>query len=216
MGLFLPHADLTPARARRELSLEVDASTGIVRARDLGAYREAEEAVAAARAQAEAIVADARAAYEAERKRGWEEGTARAKREEAQRMAELVNRSDAWLARIEDSLAAAVMQAVRRIVHGYDERDRVLHSLRTALAVVRNQKQLTLRVHPDHVEHVRGHTAQLIADYPGVALLDVVGDGRLEGDACVLESEIGIVEAGSEGQLAALEAALRKARAAAA
>lgn len=209
MALFVPHAPLTP---RHKLALDIDPAASVVRARDIAAYREAEEAIDAARAQADAIVAEARAVYESERRRGYEEGTARAKKEESRRMAELTLRSDTWLAQIEDRLVALVMQAIRKIVHGFDERDRVVHSLRSALAVVRNQKQITLRVHPDHVEHVKARTSELVADYPGVGLLDVVADARLGTDCCVLESEIGIVEAGTEGQLEALEAALRKAR----
>ena len=49
-------------------------------------------------------------------------------------------------------------------------------------------------------------------------MLDVFtgGGARLAADCCVLESDIGVVEASTEGQMAALEAAFRKARGAAA
>jgi len=104
------------------------------------------------------------------------------------------------------------MQGIRKIVQGYTDHERVVHSVRSALAAVRNQKQITLRVHPDNVEPVKARSADLLAGYPGVGLLDVVGDTRLTADCCVLESDIGVVEASTEGQLAALEAAFRKAR----
>jgi type III secretion protein L len=51
----------------------------------------------------------------------------------------------------------------------------------------------------------------LLEGYPGVGLLDVVGDMRVAADACVLESDIGVVEASTEGQLAALESAFHRA-----
>jgi type III secretion protein L len=130
-------------------------------------------------------------------------------------MAEQVARADAWFGQVEDRLVMLVTQAIRKIVQGYDERDRVVHSLRSALAVVRNQKQITVRVHPDRLDDVKARTHELAADYPGAGLLDVVADARVAADACVIESEIGIVEAGTEAQLAALEAALGKARRAA-
>ena len=38
----------------------------------------------------------------------------------------------------------------------------------------------------------------------------MVADARLKGDACILESEIGLVEASIDGQIAALEGAFRK------
>ena len=129
-------------------------------------------------------------------------------------MAEQLARTDDYFAQVEERLVTLVMQAIRKIVQDYGDRERVVHSVRNALAVVRNQKQITLRVQPDNVEHVKAHTAQLLADYPGVSLLDVVADARVAADCCVLECDIGVVEASTEGQLTALEAAFRKARAA--
>ena len=51
---------------------------------------------------------------------------------------------------------------------------------------------------------------ELLAAYPGVGYLDVVADPRLAADACILESEIGIVEASIQGQLAALRKGFAK------
>lgn len=199
---------------RHRLAVDIDASVRVLRAADLAAYRGAEQAVAAAHAQAQEIIASARAVFEQERARGYREGTDLARAEGAQRIAEQVARTDNYFSEVEERLVTLVMQAVRKIVHGYGERERVVHSVRNALAVVRNQKHLTLRVNPHNVEHVQARTAALLADYPGVSLLDVIADARLGGDCCVLESEIGMVEASTEGQLAALAAAFRQVRAA--
>jgi type III secretion protein L len=208
MAFFLPHHPLTP---RHTLALDVDPAQRIVRAPELAAWRDADAAVAAARAQAEAIVSGAQAAFEAECQRGHAEGLAQARRESAEHMTQQVARADAFFTQVEERLVALVVQAVRRIVGGYSDGERALHAVRNALAVMRNQKQLTLRVHPDQLEQVKARSAELRADFPVVELLDVVPDARLAADACVLESEIGVVEAGTEGQLAALEAAFRRA-----
>jgi type III secretion protein L len=211
MAFFIPHEALTP---RHRLALDIDPAARVVRAGELAAWLEAEQAVAIARDQAQAIVAETQAAFEAERRRGWEEGTETAHREGVQHMAEQIARTDEYFSQIEDRLAELVMQAVRRIVADYSDHEKVVYSVRSALAAVRNQKQITLRVHPDNVEHVRGRAALLLAEFPAVSLLDVVPDARMGRDACVLESDIGVVEASTEGQLAALEAAFRNARAA--
>ena len=50
----------------------------------------------------------------------------------------------------------------------------------------------------------------MLASAPGGAsFLDVVSDARLERGACLLESELGVVDASLETQLKALENALR-------
>ncbi|MGE0329471.1 MAG: HrpE/YscL family type III secretion apparatus protein [Ramlibacter sp.] len=213
MAFFIPRQPLTPGH---RLALDIDPTAGVVRAQDLAAWVEAEQAVAAARGQAQAIMDAAQAAFEAERQRGYQQGTELARTEASQHMAEQVARTDAYFTQIEDRLVALVMQGIRKIILGYTDHERVVQSVRSALAAVRNQKQMTLRVHPANVQHVESRTAELLAGYPGVALLDVVGDMRLPADGCVLESDIGVVEASTEGQLAALEAAFRKARGAAA
>lgn len=209
MAFIVPRHPLTPAH---QLALDVDPAQRIVRAADLAAYRDAEAAVVAACEQARAIVAGAQEAFDAERRRGHLEGTEHAQREGAQHMAEQIARTDGYFTRVEDQLAALVMQGIRRIVEGYSDHERVLQSVRSALATMRNQKQITLRLHPDNVAHVQARTAELLAAYPGIGLLDVVADARMAADGCVLESDIGVVEASTEGQLAALEAAFRKVR----
>jgi type III secretion protein L len=209
MAFIVPRNPLTP---HLRLALDVDPAARIVRAADLATFREAEQVIAAARLQAETIVARAQEAREAERQRGHAEGMETARCEAARHLAEQVLRADAYLEGIEDRLVTLVMQAIRKIVASYDEHERVVHSVRNALALVRNQKQITLRLHPAQVDRVKERAADLLADYPGVDLLDVVADARLEADACALECDIGIVEASTEGQLAALEAAFRKTR----
>jgi type III secretion protein L len=209
MAFFIPHQPLKP---RHRLAADLDPATRIVRASDLASWVDAQAVVDAARAQADEIVAGARAAFDAERQRGYEEGREQARREGAHQMAQMLARTDHYFEQVEERLATLVMQAIRKIVNDYSDEERVVHSVRNALAAVRNRKQITLRVHPSHVDHVRARTAQLLADYPGVSLLDVVGDSRLGFDTCMLECDIGVVEATTEGQLAALESALRQAR----
>ena len=82
--------------------------------------------------------------------------------------------------------------------------------VRGALSAVRNQKQVTLRVAPDKVDLLKKSTDELLASFPGIGYVDIVADGRLNDDACIVETEIGIVEASMEGQIAALGRAFAK------
>jgi type III secretion protein L len=97
-----------------------------------------------------------------------------------------------------------VLQAMRRIVADYSDRERVTTVVRGALSAVRNQKQVTLRVAPDKVDLLKQSTDELLASFPGIGYVDIVGDGRLNGDACIVETEIGIVEASMESQITAM------------
>lgn len=207
MAFIVPRSPLKP---QRTLALGIDDRRKVLRAGELRALRTAEQAVATANAQAEQIVAQARDIYEAERRRGYEEGQEQARLEQAEQMIENISRNVEYFGKVEGRMVDLVMEAVQKIIAEFDDRDRVLITVRNVLAVVRNQKQMTLRLAPPQVEVVKSRVNELLAEYPGVGYLDIIADNRLKGDACILESDIGLVEASIEGQLGALRKAFHK------
>jgi len=207
MAFILRHDQLT---SRQTLAVRIDAGTKVVPAAAVGMFREAEQIIADARRQAEAIVASATKAYEDECKRGYDDGRKEALLEQAERMIEHVGRTVDYFSRIETRMVELVMGAVKKIVADFDDSERVLIVVRNALSVVRNQKQMTLRLHPAQVDTVRARINELLAMYPGVGYLDLLPDGRVEKDSCILESEIGLVEASIQGQLEAIQSAFSR------
>ena len=199
-----------PLQPRQRLALGLAPGTRIVRAQELADWREAEAIVAQASAQAQAIAEEAKAAYEAERQRGYQDGQEEARLEQAEQMIENVSRTIDYFGQVEGRMVDLVMQAMQKIVSDFDDDERVLITVRNVLAVVRNQKQMTLRLNPQQVETVKARVGELLSVYPGVGYLDIVPDARLKPDACILESEIGLVEASLEGQLQALRNAFQK------
>ena len=168
-------------------------------------WQTAEQVLQEARAEAERIRAEAEQAFEAEKQRGYEEGLTMARMDEAERLIENATRMVDYFAGIEQKIVGLVMKAVRRIMADFDDTTRVLAVVQSGLSVMRNQKQLTLRLSPEHAETVRERAQQLLERFPGVGLMDIVPDNRLKGDAAILESEMGVVEASIDLQLKAIE-----------
>ncbi len=187
-----------------------DPSVRRIPAADYVIWQNAASVLEAAHADAGAIRASAREAYEREKERGYQEGMAAARLEAAERMIENVGRTVDYFERVEDRMSDLVLQAVRRIASDFSDRERVVMVVRGALSVVRNQKQVTLRVAPDRLEMVRQATDELLAAYPGIGYIDLVADNRLREDACIIETEIGIVEASVDGQIAAVGRAFKR------
>jgi type III secretion protein L len=206
MVFIVPRQPLNP----RKLNLGLAPGTRVVRAHELAAWRSAEQIIADAVAQAEAIEHAAQAAFEAERQRGFKAGQEEARLEQAEQMMENVSRTIDYFAQVESRMVDLVMQAVQKIMSDYDDRERVVITVKNVLSVMRNQKQLTLRLHPHQVDGVKERVNDLLAAYPGVGYIDILGDHRVKLGACILESDIGMVEASMEGQLAALQAAFTK------
>lgn len=206
MVFLLPRDPLAPLGSAPAL----DSGIRVLRSADRLAWADAKALVEHAREKAEAIVASAQAAFDAERERGYAEGREAALLDQAEKMIETVGRTVDYFGGVENKMVELVMHAVRKVVDGFDDKEKVVIVVRNALAVVRNQKHMTLRLHPDEVEVVRERVNELLAAYPGVGYLDIMADARLSQGACILESEIGMVEASLDAQIEALRTAFQR------
>ena len=183
----------------------------VVKAADVATVRSAAEIVAAAESQAAQIREDAKAAYEEERKKGYDKGIADGKTEIAMQKLDLVDSSVAFMENVEEKMSDIVMKALKSCVVEIGDREMVIQIVRkTMAAVIRTQRQVTLKVAPELVETVRARVSELTATFPTIETFDVVEDPRLKGSACVLETEAGVADASVESQLAAIERSLKK------
>lgn len=191
------------------IAVQCDPAAVIVKAGEQRSLFEARELIDAAAARAEQIIGEAQGAYDAERERGFKEGMEAARLEQAEKMIENVGRAIDYFARVERDAIALVMTGVRKIIGDFSDADKVVIVVRGALAAVRNQKQITLRLHPDDAGAVRQRIDEILSYFPAIGFIDVIADGRVGTAACILETDIGLVETSLEGQLIALQQAFQ-------
>ena len=183
------------------------ATTGsVLNARDVKAWQDAFEFLN----QAEKQIADqkteaqetASRLYEAERARGYEDGKAEATRI----VTETTLKVDRFLQSIEPQVAQLAMSVVNRVLGNFDTRDLVAAAAAHAVADLRREKRLTVTVHPDVVDHVSREFARL-----GVSKLmevTIEGNPTLDPTACIIASDLAVVDASVKTQLAAIAAAI--------
>ena len=183
----------------------------LVKASEVATVRSAEEIIAAAEAEAARIREEAKAAFADEKKRGYEKGLADGKMEIAMQKLDLVDSSVKFMESVEGKMADIVMKALKSCVVEIGDKEMVFQIVRkTMKAVIRTQRQVTLKVAPEMVESVKERVAALRAEYPTIESLDVVEDPRLKGPACILETEAGVADASVDTQLAAIEKSLQR------
>ena len=194
---------------KKEFTLR--SSGRLVKADEVAAARSAAEALAAAEAEAARVREEAKAAFEAEKKRGYEEGMAQGKMEIAEKKLEMLDESVAWMESVEARMADIVMKALHTCVAEIGDRELVVQVVRKVMsAVIRTQKQDTLKVAPEMGPVVKERLSQILADYPTVEHVDVVEDERLRGPACMIETEAGVADGSVDSQLAAIERSIKK------
>lgn len=192
-------------------SFDVETAGARVSSEEAGAVATAEQVVAAAEAEATRIAEEAKAAAERERQRGYAAGLAEGRQEILMQKFDLLDESVRYMESVELKMADIVMKALRKCVAEIGDKELVVQIVRKSMqAVVRNQRQITVKVAPEMVPVVRARLEQILADFPSVAAANVVEDAHLSGTACVVETEAGLVEASVEGQLAAIEKSIRK------
>ena len=183
----------------------------LVKATDVATARTAAEIIADAEAEAARIREEAIAAAEDEKRRGYEKGLADAKQEMALKKLELVDSSVAFMEGVERKMADVVLKALKTFVVEVGDEAMVLQIVRKTMnAVIRTQRQVTLKVSPEMKAAVTARIAELKAAYPTVETFDVVDDPRLKGPACILETEAGVADASVDTQLAAIEKSIRR------
>ena len=192
-------------------NLTVESDRRVVKAADVATTASAADIIAAAEADAARIREEAKTAFEEEKKRGYDEGLAEGKMEIAMLKLDQVDQSVKFMESVEDKMAGIVMKALKSCVMEIGDKEMVVQIVRkTMAAVIRTQRQVTIKVAPDMVEPVRARISELRVKYPTIESLDVVEDPRLKGPACFLETEAGVAEASVDTQLAAIERSIRR------
>jgi type III secretion protein L len=163
--------------------------------------------------QAQAIIVEAqrqcREIREAAREEGYREGLGRWN-EALERAAAA---GENLMTEHQAELVTLAVRLAEKII-GEELRSRpetILGIVREALQSVRRERMLTIQVNPEHVETVRNRIDAL-ARVAGVGReIQVVADPAVAPGGCVVESELGIIDAQLETQLRCLEETLLRA-----
>lgn len=148
---------------------------------------------------------------EAARKEGYEKGFAEGKMEIAMQQLDLLNSSVKFMEDVEEKMVGIVLKALRKCVDEIGDEELVIGITRKAMkAVVRNQREITLRVNPEMVAVVKARLSEIMKDFPSLVTVEVAEDARLERRASVVETAAGSVDASIDVQLAAIEKSIRK------
>jgi type III secretion protein L len=190
----------------RQQSAGGSTTGSVINARDVKAWRdafeflnEAEKQIAEDKRQVEEAASHL---YASERARGYEDGKAEATR----LVTETTLKVDRYLQSIEPQVAQLAMSVVQRVLGNFDARDLVAAAAGHAVADLRREKQLTVTVHPDAVDSVSKELTRI--GLSGRIEVSVEGNPSLEPTACIVASDLAVVDASIKTQLAAIATAI--------
>lgn len=201
-------APRSPAQVPVQTNGEINAAPAgaplgrILRAEEVGLYRDA--AMALRNAQAAAAEHRVRAQRDAEAARAELLATARQEtdRETTRILAATEVAARRRLVLLRTEIATAIAEGVARVIAGVDLAEAVARAAQKALAELTARHTVTVRVNPA----AEARTRAALADRGAVVV--VRADPALAPDDCVLETEAGFVHAGLGAQIERLREAL--------
>ncbi|MBQ7585867.1 MAG: HrpE/YscL family type III secretion apparatus protein [Desulfovibrionaceae bacterium] len=183
--------------------------TRILKASDYAKVIKAQDLLTAAEQIAEDIKAKAEQAYQERYQQGYDDGVMEGRMEQAEKMLETGMQAVEYLEGLEQQIVEVVTFAVRKIIGELDERDCIVRVVRTALDQVRGRQRVLIRVCPAEEPMVREALTPMLQQVASASGLELVADQRLNKGDCILESEMGLVDASLSVQLKAIEQALK-------
>lgn len=184
------------------------AGTRVVKSAETAVLLEAGQLLDAAKQRVADMEEAARRAYEEQRVKGYEDGQEDCRAEYAEKMLEVAMQSVEYIEGLEQTIVKVVTEAVERVIGEIDAEERIVRIVRTALNAVRSQQHVVVRVAPADEKAVTEALAPMLGGGPGGSgFLNVIMDPRLAAGSCILESELGVLDASLDTQLKALSRA---------
>ncbi len=184
--------------------IQIDPNACILKANEYVSLVEANAMLQAARDEALLIKQEAQKTFEEEKIRGYEEGLEEGRLEMAERTFEAIAKGIDFIESLEKTTVDLVMKSLQRILDEMPPEERVVSVVRRSLSYVRGQKDVIIHVCPEDLSLVQDEIASLTNTAYGIDSIRIVADAKLSAGACVLESNLGIIDASLSVQMAVL------------
>ncbi|MDR3078071.1 MAG: HrpE/YscL family type III secretion apparatus protein [Planctomycetota bacterium] len=187
-----------------------DPAARVLKAAEYANLVEAGEILSQARERARELLEKAGIEADELRKKGHEEGFQEGKAEVAEQLFEAMTASVEQLAAMEKSLVEVAVRSVRVILGSFDREDLAVQAVGHALRLVRDEKRVLLRVAAADADTVRRRLEEITLRYPGMGRVDVASDASLSPGGCVMETDVGVIDATLDRQLSIIEDTFRR------
>lgn len=182
----------------------------ILKAHDYMHYLESENMIISANNKAQEIIEEANSIYLQEKERGYKEGQLAARNECAAMLTDTLSQCNHYYLTAENEIVKTVILCVKKVLSDFNDNELTLAITKEALKKVSNQKQVILHVNPIEVIQLKENISTILVSFPDIDFIDVIADERVSTCGCIVETDIGSIDATIEVQLQSLETQINK------
>ncbi|MCC8940075.1 hypothetical protein H8A97_33435 [Bradyrhizobium sp. Arg62] len=174
------------------------------------ALLQAEQLLTQARRDADALVDEARVSASRIEAAAREAGLKEAQTTIQQRLAAIAVESLRVMEQNKERIVGLGLQIARRIIDTTAPAEAAVQIALRSLKIVGHSPVVRLRVAPSLVETVRARVDEIVPAVTSRAVVEVISDPRINDAGCILETDVGLVDATIENQLTLIENGLRR------
>ena len=109
----------------------------------------------------------------------------------------------------ESDLVALAFDVAEKLVHHQISNDDVIyHTIKSMLDYTVDHEKVLIRVHPEELAKLEPHREEFLSQIKGVELLDIIEDSNIDQGGCLLETNLGTIDAQIDTQFAQAKQAL--------
>ncbi|AZO31873.1 MULTISPECIES: type III secretion system stator protein SctL [unclassified Mesorhizobium] len=180
----------------------------ILRAAEARAWQDGYAFLDGARRDAQQMRDAARRAYAAEYAQGYEDGKAQGDADAARLISETAVKVDRYLGGLEAEVTSLALDVVRRILGEFDVGTLVAKAAGQAVTDIRRAKYLKVRIHPASVDRVREELDAALRKSDLGMTVEIDVDDALAPAACILSTDVAVIDASIDAQLDAIATAI--------
>lgn len=181
----------------------------ILKAQDAAVVSEAVDILNRAREEAAALHREAQEMYESEKARGYAEGIEAGRASAIKHHLDTISATLDYLATSRDQMVETMLVCLRKMLFSLPPEELAMNLAARALESLREQAKVTIHVHPEDFDHFSARLDSLRGEQEK-GWLQVAVSRTVKRGGCVLESQIGLVDASAETQIAAIHEALKR------
>ncbi len=178
----------------------------VVKAKDVSLWTEGAAYLQAAKAEAKDIVAKAREDAVRVHQEAYDNATKLAERERVEQdisVSALVNQQ---LRELEPDFLNLVVATTRKVIDELPEKERIAAIVTKAFERFREERQITIKIHPDMAEYTRVSLNNKLADTNyDASSVTIIADQTLSTTDCIIQTQRGITRASLDAQLDILQ-----------
>jgi type III secretion protein L len=186
-----------------------DATRGVIKNQTIAARHEAEHILALARAKADAIIRDAAEEAERIRDEAYRDGAEKSLAEFEKHLLDAREIRSNVMNDVERDVLSLSVRIAEKILGGElaSNKKAITGIVSAALTNARQREKVTVSVNPADLEIVAAESEKYSSDTK-IRFLDFVADPSVPAGGCVIETEVGKIDALLETQFKAIEMAL--------